>query len=483
MPVVNQISSELIIDRIRFENKWWVNGSIDAEFNSMMRRIAFDGFFRLVEETSVRRAVLLMGPRRVGKTVLLYHSIGELLAKKADRFKICFISVDNPVYLNLGLEKLFELAREAVADPDPAGWYVFFDEIQYLRNWEQHLKSLVDSYPRTKFIASGSAAAALKYQSTESGAGRFTDFRLAPLSFYEYIHFTKNDLIIRSAESLWKGNLNSFYTTVNIKELNKHFFDYINYGGYPEVIFSEAIRNNPGRYIKNDILDKVLLRDLPGLYGIRDVQELNSFFTVLAYNSGNEISLDSLSKNCGADKNLIKKYIEYLEAAFLIMPVHRIDNNAKRFRRATFYKIYLTNPSLRSALFAPVEASDSAAGNLVETTVFSQFERPGSFVPRYARWSSGKFQGEVDLVGLDELQFRPVWALEVKWSNRFFENPGELRSIIRFCRDNNLNTAAVTSIDKTGVVEKDGVQFHFFPASVYAYSIGANNSNQSSAQA
>ena len=52
----------------------------------------------------------------------------------------------------------------------------FFDEIQYLKNWEIHLKSLVDRNRRTKFIASGSAAAALRMKSIESGAGRFSDF-------------------------------------------------------------------------------------------------------------------------------------------------------------------------------------------------------------------------------------------------------------------------------------------------------------------
>jgi len=61
-------------------------------------------------------------------------------------------------------------------------------------------------------------------------------------------------------------------------------------------------------------------------------------------------------------KNTIKKYISYLEAAFLIKIVHRIDN-----------KIYLTNPSLRCALFSPIKETDPFAGNLVETAIFSQW--------------------------------------------------------------------------------------------------------------
>ena len=92
-------------------------------------------------------------------------------------------------------------------------------------------------------------------------------------------------------------------------KLNKLFIDYINYGGYPEVVFSEEIRENPGQFIRHDIIDKVLLRDLPSLYGISDVQELNSLFTMIAYHSGAQFSYEKLSKESGVKKETLKKYI------------------------------------------------------------------------------------------------------------------------------------------------------------------------------
>ena len=85
------------------------------------------------------------------------------------------------------LEQLLTLAYETLnKDATKEPMYVFFDEIQYLKDWEISLKSLVDTYLNVKFIASGSAAAELKKRSNESGAGRFTDFSLPPLTFYEY---------------------------------------------------------------------------------------------------------------------------------------------------------------------------------------------------------------------------------------------------------------------------------------------------------
>lgn len=463
-------SEEQILDRLRFENPWWVSGQVEEYYTSMQPRLYFDLFMPLILETDIRRAIVLMGPRRVGKTVMLYHSIQGLLDKEINPLKTALISIETPIYNNIGLEQLFTNCRKATKQENPEGWYVFFDEIQYLKDWEIHLKSLVDSYPHTRFIVSGSAAAALRLKSIESGAGRFTDFMLPPLTFNEFIHLKKLDRLITESKIEWQGSISKFYSTNNISELNKHFLDYINFGGYPEVIFSEKIQSNPGRYIRSDIIDKVLLRDLPSLYGIRDVQELNSLFTAIAYNSAGEVSLDELSKNSGVQKNTIKRYIEYLEAAFLIKVVHKISNKPKLFQRATQFKIYLTNPSLRSALFSPIQMTDPFIGNMVETAIYSQWLHREWFTPYYARWQ----KGEVDMVKLDEKKLTPQWAVEIKWSNQYFEKPGNLKSLIQFLKENDLQTALVTTIDVEGTKEIDNKILSFVPAAVYAYTVGIN---------
>ena len=108
------------------------------------------------------------------------------------------------------------------------------------------------------------------------------------------------------------------------------------------------MQEDPGQFVRQDIVDKVLLRDLPSLYGISDVQELNSLFTMIAYHSGMEFSYESMAKESGVKKDIIRKYIQYLESAFLIKIVTRTDDTAKRFQRQTTFKIYLTNPSSRT---------------------------------------------------------------------------------------------------------------------------------------
>jgi uncharacterized protein len=469
---ISLIPTEKIIERLRYENPWWVNKQIPELYSTMAKRLYFSLFYPFVIEKNVKRALVLMGPRRVGKTVMLFHSIQQLLTENVNPQKIFFIGIDNPIYVHLSLEDILNLCKQSLNQVNLKDCYVFFDEIQYLKDWERHLKVLVDSFPETKFIVSGSAAAALKWHSTESGAGRFTDFMLPPLTFQEYIHLKEMNHLIYNGEISYGENQIPYCLSHDVKALNKEFVHYLNFGGYPEVVLSEKIQSDMGRYVKNDIVDKVLLRDLPSLYGIKDVQELNRFFTYIAYNTGNEFSYETMSKESGIQKDTLKKYLEYLETAFLIKVLHKVDVTAKRLKRITSFKVYLTNPSLRTALFSPISETDSEMGNMVETAVLSQWMHREKLDLTYARWKEGRNEGEVDLVLLDDKKYKPQWGVEIKWSNRYFEKPKELKSLIHFCKSNNLKNALVTSIDQLGIKQIEGLQFSFLPASIYSYNIG-----------
>jgi uncharacterized protein len=467
---MQEISSSDIIQRIRVENPWWDGDhGIAPTFRAMKRRAYFALFFPLVKDLSVRRAVVLMGPRRVGKTVMIHQAIQALLSEGVPPKSVCYFSVDHPIYNGLSLDKLLEYYEQATGTNRKSGQvYAFFDEIQYLRQWEIHLKSLVDTYTNVKALASGSAAAALRMKSEESGAGRFTDFLLPPLTFYEYlVLLDKTSLFEKPADSAPGRNI---FVTHDIDEANRQFVEYLNFGGYPEAIFSPQIQTDPARFIKSDIIDKVLLRDLPSLYGISDIQELNHLFTTLAFNTAREVSLEELSKNSGVAKNTLKRYIDYLEAAFLIKIVHRVDRNAKRFQRANRFKVYLANPSMRAALFSPVKSADEAIGTLAETAIFSQWFHNLFGTLYYARWP----EGEVDIVSLSQATQKAVWAVEVKWSDRYCEKLGELKNVVGFCQANGLNEILVTSKTRTLTCAVHGIAVQFVPASSYCYTVGFN---------
>ena len=462
---MRRVSEEQVIDRLRADNPWWSQGGIGGSLKEMRPRAYFDLFFPLVRALDVRRAVVLMGPRRVGKTVMLHQAIDRLMREGVPGSQITYVSVDHPLYHGLSLEELLACSGEAGGARAGDVRYAFFDEIQYLRDWEIQLKVLTDDRPLTKVTVSGSAAAALRLRSQESGAGRFTDFLLPPLTFYEYLDLVDElDLVTHQpGDPSWR------FRATDIDRLNDRFLHYLNFGGYPEAVFSPAIQADPGRFIRNDIVDKVLLRDLPSLYGISDVQELNQLFTTLAFNTAGEVSLQALARGSGVAKNTLKRYIEYLEAAFLIRVVHRVDRSAKRFKRAWSFKVYLTNPSMRAALFSPAGGDSPDLGHLAETAILSQWFHAERTSIYYSRWQGG----EVDIVSLDAAQ-RPRWAVEVKWSDRYPDNPQQLKALISFCSAIGIDDVAATTRTIQKTVSAGDLSIAFVPASVYCYTLGHN---------
>lgn len=467
-----EIAEKDILQSLERDNPWWADQghSLDAVFSHT--RAYFKNFRELALNWGVRRSVILMGPRRVGKTVMLKQLVKHALDEGFPPRNILFASIDTPLYSAMPLERLMTLFEKQTGHAASDQRIIIFDEIQYLRNWETHLKVLTDKFPNTRFIASGSAAAALRLKSRESGAGRFTDFFLPPLTFAEFLDFQglEQKLIRANAQGP-----HGPFTTTDIGALNHAFIDYLNFGGYPEAVLDPQIRQNPQRYLGRDIVDKVLLRDLPSLYGIQDIQELNRLFTTIAYHSGQEISLEGLAKSSGVAKNTILRYLEYLEAAFLIIRVRRVDDSGRTFQRERQFKAYLTNPSMRAALFAPLKEDDEAMGNMAETAIFSQwFHSTELRHIHYARWKSGRQYREVDLVRVDPATLRPAWAYEIKWSDRLVDSPGELKGLIEFAAANRAHPIAIGASTRSKMAQTmvNGVMIRHFPCALHCYQIG-----------
>lgn len=471
MPLM-EISEREVVERLRFDNPWWQAGrGIDPEYMNAPRRSYFPAFHAQVSQLEVNRSVLLLGPRRVGKTWMMFQCIQELMKSGVSGSRILFASLETPLYTGLSLEALLRLFLRL----HPEGpKFVFFDEIQYLPEWERHLKSLTDSYRGFRFVGSGSAAAALKRKSQESGAGRFTDFLLPPLSFAEYLRFgdRESELIRERPQKNAKSKVRQ-WDCPDIWELNKEFVRYLNIGGFPEAVMNPGVQRASGRYIRQDIIEKVLLRDLPSLYGIQDVQELNRLFNVLAYNSGNEMNIESLSRDSRVTKVTLVRYLEYLEAAFLIRRIERVDQDFGSFQRATRFKVYLTNPTMRAALFGPVDEDSQGIGALAETAVFCQWLHSATWLERlrYARWKDR----EVDMVSLDPRTNGPASLVEIKWSDRPMDHGGELKGIVELAKKKALRRAPlVTTLTRSETRIVDGVEIEFLPTSLHCYAVSRN---------
>jgi uncharacterized protein len=460
-------------NRFRLDNPWWeiVKDSdasapeleaVGAKVPEFLqpRRAYFQALHGLIEGMQANRAVVLMGPRRVGKTYLIKQVIGQLILGGAHPQRVVYASLETPLYTGMPLETMLAHFQEILQAPSDERLYVFFDEVQYLPQWEVHLKVLVDRFPQHRFVASGSAAAALRMKSQESGAGRFTDFVLPPMSFAEFLQFKKLE------HRLMPLNDAGLPELTDIQALNSEFIAYMNYGGYPEAVLLPEIQNDIGRFIRSDIIDKVLLRDLPSLYGISNIQELNRLFTVLAFNTGQEISLEALGKDSGVAKNTLIRYLDYLEAAFLIQRITRVDENAQRMKRNRTFKVFLTNPSMRAALFGPLAEDDPAFGHVVETVVFCSTRYLHEPDPAYARWD----KGEIDFVRLDQVTQQPSSAVEVKWSDREKSLQDAVQTLQDYAQRNRMERTILTTKTTDATLRTANTVVRCYPTALYCYS-------------
>jgi len=286
---------------------------------------------------------------------------------------------------------------------------------------------------------------------------------LPPLTFSEYL-----DLRGEPSEIAEDVDLPGSYWLGDCQKLNAQFVEYVNYGGYPELALSDTVRSDPERFVRGDIVEKVLLRDLPQLYGIQNIQELNSLFTQLAFNTAEELSMESLAQNSGVGKITIQKYVEYLEAAFLIKRVFRVDQDGKRYQRDRRFKVYLTNPAMYTGLFGSRGADEPEFGHLVETAIFAQRFHEGTRL-NYARWANAEY--EVDLVETGQ-GLKPINAVEVKWSDHYAAYPERLKGLNKFAQHNKLPVVWATT--KTLVSQHliGGSLVRQWPAAALAYHYG-----------
>lgn len=190
----------------------------------------------------------------------------------------------------------------------------------------------------------------------------------------------------------------------------------------------------------------------------------------MALNSSGEASIQGLTQSSGLAKNTLKGCLAYLEAAFLIRRVHRVDGHACRFERAVIFKVYVTNPSLRAALLGPVSADDPVMGPMVEAGVVSQWLHADWAAERsaYVRWPGGA----VDFVELDLPSGQSQMAVNVMWDEHGLGEPEALAAFVAFARTNQVPVNYVLTRSRSGCADMAGATVEIQQVSLFCYRIG-----------
>jgi predicted AAA+ superfamily ATPase len=397
------ISMEGILKVLTAYNPWWKTGAVNPKMTKTYKRFAFDEAMKRLEQTDIRRTVVLTGTRRVGKTTILYQMIEALLEKGVAPQKIVYISMDHPMLKLSGFQEILDCYHENVYAEQDA--YYFFDEVQYAQSWDKWLKTIYDMQPDTHMVATGSASPALMKGNRESGAGRWSVIQVPTMSFYEYCELLNIDHpqlpeTMKITSFLYMTQQERTQIMLQLSKVQNHFNRYLQVGGFPEL----ALADNDimaQQIMWEDVVDKVLKRDLPSLYNIRNATELERIFLYLCNVSSEIVSIDAVAKELsGVSRPTVENYIQYLESANLIYQSWPVDMAGKKVLKAR-PKIYIADAAIRNAVLMDDSLLTDPAemGKIVETAVYKHV---AAFYYQQAT-SVGYFRGgkkgkEIDIV-------------------------------------------------------------------------------------
>lgn len=338
---------------------------------------------RIIQEQITQRigkgkAILLVGPRQVGKSTLLKSIQNE---QNQDTL---LLNCDEPD-IRQALENVTTDQLKSLIGKNKL---VMIDEAQKVEHIGLTLKLIVDGLSDVQVIATGSSAFELRNKTNEPLTGRKFEFNLFPFSIAEMVNhhgkLTENRMLERR----------------------------LIYGLYPEIV--NELGNEPENLL--ELINSYLYKDILAFQNIRKPDLLDKLLTGLALQMGQEVSYNELGQLIGVDKATIEKYIELLEKCFVVFRLSSFNRNLRNELKKS-RKIYFYDNGVRNAIlnnFAPL-ALRQDVGALWENFMVSERIKQNSYNRDYRKtyfWRT-QTQQEIDLL---EEKDGILYAFEFKWN-------------------------------------------------------------------
>jgi predicted AAA+ superfamily ATPase len=299
-----------IRDVLKLSNPWWTE-NFKVEFKE--REI----YKEIQKFMSLPQIIALTGLRRVGKTTLMFKLAEDRIRTGFDPKNIIYFSFDE--FREIEIRDVMNAYEELVEKDFKEGKYLLLlDEIQKLGNWDDQLKRTYDLFGKNiKIIVSGSESLLIRKKSKETLAGRMFDFKVEPLSFKEFLRF--------------KGT-NFEPVGLYEKELFQQFKEFCVTLGFPELV---GIREKDviKKYAVESIVERVLYRDMPRLFKIRDISVIESLLDMFMEEPGQLVEISSLAKELKISRQTLSNYLTYLEESFLIRKLYNFSRSRRKVER------------------------------------------------------------------------------------------------------------------------------------------------------
>lgn len=474
-----KVAKSEVIPLLSQFNPWWKNESI-ADIPKW-RRSAFNELLMWVVNPPANRAVMLSGARQVGKTTLLLQTIEQLIIDGISPTSILYVTFDHPIFKIAGLPLILEAWRELEPKKDGIE-YLFLDEAQVIKDFGTWVKHQVDFSKKRRIVFTGSAMT-LADIDQESGVGRWHTLRLSTLSFYEYIQIKniKPPAIpeINSLTEFFNFSNVDFSSVSNASQfLIGHFHEYLIRGGFPQTALVENIFQAQ-RLLREDIIDKVLKRDMTVLFGIRRVFELEQMFIYLCLHDGGVQDINSLASNLGVNRATVQNYINLFESTHLVyrLPPFGLGKEVLRAR----YKLYMADSAIAPAILMKGKSileDPTALGKSVETAVCGHlFSHSKSTQSKFSYWKDPNDK-EVDLIYQAPEYNMPF---EVKYTEKQ-TTLRDVQGVINFCRLKSVLTGFILTKEPKDIgpiLNSNGPsKIIRIPTSIFCYWLGKSEISQ-----
>ncbi|MEX2379250.1 MAG: ATP-binding protein [Vicingaceae bacterium] len=334
---------------------------------------------RIDQKLYKNRAILLLGPRRVGKTTLLKH----FLQKNKDALWLNADEKDVQALFNQPNSSTFRKVFQGKK-------IVVIDEAQQIKNIGAKLKLITDELKDVQVIISGSSAFELANKVNEPLTGRKWEYKLYPLSFEE---------------------LSNHYGILEEKRLLNHR---LIYGSYPDVVTS----NGDEKEVLKELTDSYLYKDILIWNRINKSEALTKLLQALAFQLGHQVSYNELAKIVGVDNQTIESYIQLLEYAFIIFRLGSFNRNLRTELKKS-KKIYFYDNGVRNAIIANFQQVElrQDTGALWENYLIAERVKYNAY---HNHWTNSFFwrtrsQQEVDYI---EEKDGEIQAFEFKWNSK-----------------------------------------------------------------
>ena len=472
------VSDDQVIKVLRQYNPWWRNPSAIKDESKPQKRLAYYEALKIMKHKTLRRFAVLSGARRVGKTTIMYQMINHLIEEGINPRNILYVSFDNPMVKLVNVETVLSIYE--LLYPLEGTKYIFLDEIQYTEHWELWMKVIYDSRKDIRLTATGSASPILERGATDSGTGRWNVLKIPTMSFYEYCcllqmeepnlpdNLKLTNLVNMSQAQL--GDLMDRFTP-----LEGHFNRYLMIGGFPELVLSDD-DVYAQRMLREDVVDKVIKREVLSLFNIRSPLLMEKLFLYLCMNSTEIFNVTTAAKELeNTSVSTIDSYIEALLMSNLIYLAKPMDVGSKGSLKGK-PKIFIADAAIRNAVLMidDVLSDERELGTIVETCVYKHivsFYQGSTAQLGYFRKAKDN-QKEVDVV--IELPREKILC-EVKYRNN--SHIPATDAIVELCKDEKskvTNAFLVTKrLDDFGIVKHETkVPILRVPAIAFLYLLG-----------